>query len=80
MGGALERSGHVPRISNTDQGLQFTSEAFLDAAWRAGLRSTTKNVRIKRWTMRRGRSGTWIRPRLAPSQPIGIARRERKGL
>ena len=36
MGGALERSGHVPRISNTDQGSQFTSEAFLDAVESAG--------------------------------------------
>jgi len=34
--GALERSGRVPRISNTDQGSQFTSEAFLDAVESAG--------------------------------------------
>lgn len=34
--GALERSGRVPRIANTDQGSQFTSEAFLDAVESAG--------------------------------------------
>jgi putative transposase len=34
--GALERSHRVPRISNTDQGSQFTSEAFLDAVESAG--------------------------------------------
>jgi putative transposase len=34
--GALERSGRVPQIANTDQGSQFTSEAFLDAVESAG--------------------------------------------
>jgi putative transposase len=34
---ALENAGGVPRISNTDQGSQFTSPGFIDAVQSAGV-------------------------------------------